>query len=35
MVFIVNVGGIIAKGNVRTCLEKKKKTSSPTNFMND
>lgn len=34
MVFIVNVGGIIAKGNVRTCLEKKK-NSSPTNFMND
>lgn len=27
MVFIVNVGGIIAKGNVRTCLEKKKKTA--------
>lgn len=28
MVFIVNVGGIIAKGNVRTCLEKKKKQLS-------
>lgn len=28
MVFIVNVGGIIAKGNVRTCLEKKKKKTA-------